>query len=162
MGHDQFSICISRIRSNYSSIILFLTTAAYKILLFFFKLPDHFLCTHWHLTSILVCYMIIELYMHEFNFSNQTAKVLRTGIKYCFPRPLAKSDANEKSLGNERQLPWEESQGNKEHLYADPLPNVQASWPKTTDKYKSFTYSLHLQNLMGFILSYHSITMKPQ
>lgn len=99
--------------------------------------------------------------MNTLIFPNQTAKVLRTGIKYCFPRFLAKSDANEKSLGNERQLPWEESQGNKEHLYADPLPNY-----KTDQRLLININPLHIlsssTNLMGFILSYHSITMKPQ
>lgn len=52
MSQRLFPICISRFRSiPASSIILFLTTAAYKILLFF-KLSDHIFYVHdwhWHL-----------------------------------------------------------------------------------------------------------------
>lgn len=69
--------------------------------------------------------MIIELYMHWTQIFPSQFKGLRTGIKYCFPRFLAKSDTNEKSLGMNGSYPEKESQGNKEHLYADPLPNYK-------------------------------------
>lgn len=83
------------------------------------------------------------------------------GIKYCFPRFLAKSDAHDQSLVRERQLPWEESQGNKEHLYAKPFPNYKTDQRLLININPLYILSSST-NLMGFMLSYHYITMKPQ